>query len=233
MYKVGVATREYCELSGGLSAARVYKDTLEYDSGEVSAFAVALPGAAGFDDVRLDADSEFSAVVAEHGDGSFEALSYDAAGKELTLEKKAVRLSCAVTITDEAPSGDPWRAVMPLSAGSFNTELSDAETAFISFAPLSAAVGQHVRPLACAQYELTRNEGVLSCLYEPDAGGRVEAKLFGDGRIYVELSAADGNRNVFQDEDDSVDWTSGVCEDLGEVSACAFDADSQDFDESE
>ena len=141
VYKVGVATREYCELSGGLSAARVYKDTVEYDSGEVSAFTVALPGAAGFDDVRLDVESGFSAVVAEHGDGSFEALSYDADGKRLSLEKKAARLSCAVTITDEAPSGDPWRAVMPLSAGSFNTELSDAETAFISFAPLSAAVG--------------------------------------------------------------------------------------------
>ena len=117
VYKVGVATREYCELSGGLSAARVYKDTVEYDSGEVSAFAVALPGAAGFDDVRLDAESGFSAVVAEHGDGSFEVLSYDADRKRLSLEKKAVRLSCAVTITDEAPSGDPWRVVMPLSAG--------------------------------------------------------------------------------------------------------------------
>ena len=225
VYKVGVRTREYYELSGELSAARVYKDTFRYDSGVVSAFAVALSGETGFDDFYLYAESGFSAVVTRHGDGSFDTLSYDADGKKLSFEKKAVRLSCAVTITDEAPSGDPWRAVMPLSAGSFNAELSDTETAFISFAPLSAAVGQRVRPLACAEYKLTRNEGVLSCLCEPDAGGRVEAKFFDDGRIYVELSAADGNRNVFQDEDDVVDWTSGVCEDLNEVSACSFDAD--------
>ena len=170
----------------------------------MSQFAVSMIAkhdtATGQQDFYLSAP-DFELVLHTYDDKSFDVLKYDESSNVISYKNEKKYLSCLVRIIDNERQFD-----LPLSSLDANTGLLDASRAAISFAPLSNAVNDAIRPLITAgPYTLSRGDGVLSCevatyISEDEASG-VTIQIYDTGRIFAKFQSVDGNTAVFGDND--------------------------------
>lgn len=136
-----------------------------------------------------------------YDDKSFDLLKYDDISKIISYTNEKKYLSCLVRIVDSERQFD-----LPLSSLDANTSLLEASHAAISFAPLSNAVNDAIRPLiTVGPYTLSRNGGVLSCEVtthiSEDEVSRVAIRIYDTGSIFAKFQSPDGNTVVFRDND--------------------------------
>jgi len=206
--EAGLSNLSYCGLSGGLSGFRVYeKDVIRSgESGRMTQFDVQIPFGSGLSGFTLKEAAGFSAVCGYDLFGRLSVLSYDMQTETVSLTEKAERLSCAVRVADREIFE------IPLSAGTFNTELSVCDTAYMSLNPLSVAVMEAFLDLTLADgYKLYRCEYGLSGRSVSE-DGEVEIRLSADGGVSIMMHAGD-NTVILGNDGDNIDWTSGVCAD--------------------
>lgn len=165
-----------------------------------------------------------------YADKSFDLLKYDDMSKVISYTNEKKYLSCLVRIVDSEKQFD-----LPLSALDANTNLLEASRAAISFAPLSNAVNDAIRPLiTVGPYTLSRSDGVLSCEVtthiSEDEVSRVAIQIYDTGSIFAKFQSPDGNTVVFRDND-YVDFEQTGAYDNQDTSygKCEFDANNADF----
>ena len=227
-------------LSGGFEDcfARVYRDLwTKEEGGLVSQFAVSMIAkhdtAAGQRDFYLSAP-DFESVLHTYDDKSFDVLKYDESSNVISYKNEKKYLSCLVRVVDSGKQYD-----LPLKSLDANTGLLSAASATISFAQLSDAVNDALRPLIVAgPYTLNRADGVLSCevatyITEGDENGSdVVIQIYDTGSIFARFQAPDGNTAVFGDND-YVDFEqTGVYDNQDTLyGECEFDANNVDFNQ--
>lgn len=124
-----------------------------------------------------------------YDDKSFDILKYDELSNIISYKNEKKYLSCLVHVLDSGKQYD-----LPLKSLDANTELLSAASATISFAQLSDAVNDALRPLIVAgPYTLNRVDGVLSCevathTTEGDENGSdVVIQIYDTGSIFAKF----------------------------------------------
>lgn len=167
-----------------------------------------------------------------YDDKSFDVLKYNELNNVISYKNEKKYLSCLVRVIDSGKQYD-----LPLKSLDANTGLLSAASATISFAQLSDAVNDALRPLVVAgPYTLNRADGVLSCevathTTEGDENGSdVVIQIYDTGSIFARFQAPDGNTAVFGDND-YVDFEqTGVYDNQDTpYGECEFDANNVDF----
>ena len=235
-YRAQISAWPFKPLSGGFEDcfARVYRDLqTKDDGGLVSQFAVSMVAkhdtAAGQQDFYLQAP-DFESVLHTYDDKSFDLLKYDDTSKVISYTNEKKYLSCLVRIVDSKRQFD-----LPLSSLDANTSLLEASHAAISFAPLSNAVNDAIRPLiTVGPYTLSRSDGVLSCEVtthiSEDEVSRVAIQIYDTGSIFAKFQSPDGNTVVFRDNDQVYfDQTGAYDKQDTQYGKCEFDANNTDF----